>query len=267
MRIVTIVALVAAGVLGVLLTVEVKRRTATEAELARVRESVREGEPRGAPPMEEDLVGRVQPPAPAPPARDARPVTAPVPAEGASGEATRLLEERGQQLAEASKAREELEGQVRQLEERIQSLTAETEKVASAEKRLREQVEAAGRQVASLEGELKARDERLQKAELSIRELRQRGEDNAGRSAKLAKVSEDFEDLNRRRDSYMTNVLRRYREVTDLYRTMTLRPESAHTDVSQIQNAISLAEEDLRQLQSLNAQARRLQKDLDAARK
>ncbi len=82
----------------------------------------------------------------------------------------------------------------------------------------------------------------------------------------LTKISDDFDDLNRRRDQYMTNVLRRYREVTDLYRTLSLRQEGPRDDLSRIQNAISLAEEDMRQLQSLNAQARRLQRDLQAAK-
>jgi hypothetical protein len=38
------------------------------------------------------------------------------------------------------------------------------------------------------------------------------------------------------------------------------------TDVTRIQNAISLAEEDLKQLQALNAQTSRAQRKLGAAR-
>lgn len=271
MRLVTVVALLAAGLLGVLLVREKSRSTGLEKEIgqfgARVKASQEalaklEAEhnelrqQQGLPPVSSAAVP--QPAAPAPPKESA-----------ASLETARLLEERTNELAEARKAREAVDAQVKQLEARVQSLTEEMEKLSAAEKSVREQLEASGKRVASLEGELKTRDERLQRAELSIRDLRQQGDDRGRRAAQLAKISDDFDDLNRRRDTYVTNLMRRYREVTDLYRTLSLRQETPgpRDDLSRIQNAISLAEDDLKQLQALNAQARRLQKDLETIRK
>lgn len=270
MRYITVVALVAAGMLGVFLTKERRRSAELEGEISKLRQSAGTFEGQLAKlQSERDALRQAQGLPPAAPVVLPKPVPAaaePSHEPAASNDSARLLEERTSELAEARKANEGLEAQVKQLEARVQALTQDAERLAAGEKQLREQMESATARAASLEAELKARDERLQKAELSIRDLRQQTDDRGRRSAVLTKISDDFDDLNRRRDQYMTNVLRRYREVTDLYRTLSLRQEGPRDDLSRIQNAISLAEEDMRQLQSLNAQARRLQRDLQAAK-
>lgn len=80
----------------------------------------------------------------------------------------------------------------------------------------------------------------------------------------------ELDEIGRRRESYLNNILGRYREATELFRAMSLRldnPRDAGSplsnDLSRIQQAIQLADEDLRQLRALNSQAARLQKDLN----
>jgi hypothetical protein len=53
-------------------------------------------------------------------------------------------------------------------------------------------------------------------------------------------------------------MLRRYKDVTEQYRALSARLDNP-PDTSRIQDSIALAEEDMRQLAGLNAQASRLQ--------
>jgi hypothetical protein len=80
----------------------------------------------------------------------------------------------------------------------------------------------------------------------------------------------DLESLFRRREMYLNNILRRYKEITEQYRAMSGVRDSrdgqaapvSSTEISRIQNTIALAEEDLKQIYALNAQAQRLQRKL-----
>lgn len=185
----------------------------------------------------------------------------------ARAELTRQLEEKEQQLTTAMKVREDLAAKVQGLEARVQALAEESQRLAQSDRQFREQMEADNRQVAALQADLRNRDERLLRLEVENRDLKRRSEDSSTRYTRLSKMSDDLGDLSRRREVYVTNILRRYREVTDLYRTVLVSTDAPRDDVSRIQNAISLAEEDLRHLQSLNAQAAKLQRDLAAGRK
>jgi hypothetical protein len=90
---------------------------------------------------------------------------------------------------------------------------------------------------------------------------------------KWRKLADDMEDVARRRETLVTNLSTRYREASDTLRALSLQLEnrgagaaSGPNDLSRIQNAVTLAEEDLRQLRSLSARARQLQKELAAAK-
>jgi hypothetical protein len=66
--------------------------------------------------------------------------------------------------------------------------------------------------------------------------------------------------------------LRRYRQITEQYRSMagmmqtqrTDAPAAGSADLARIQDSIAMAEEDLRQLNNLNAQALLIQKKMAA---
>jgi hypothetical protein len=84
-------------------------------------------------------------------------------------------------------------------------------------------------------------------------------------------VTASLQSLDRRRDAHLTSITRRYRDITGQFRTMSAMLDStrdgsssAFSDAAlmRIQNAISLADDDLRQLNELNAQASQLEKKL-----
>jgi hypothetical protein len=205
---------------------------------------------------------------PAPPAPDLRgPRTAGSTTEAATrAELIRLVEDNQQKLAAAQEALAEMRNQHAELAARIEQLTIENQNLARAEAELKERVDNQVRLASSLQGELKERGERALQLELSNRELRRRGEESGAKLAQLVKTAGELDDLSRRREVYLSSILRRYREVTDLYRNVTPGADTPNADQTRIQNALGMADEDLKQLQALNAQAGRLQRALAGAR-
>jgi chromosome segregation ATPase len=189
-------------------------------------------------------------------------------------ELLKLMAEKDEKLAAANRELEQLRAQVDELDEKVRKLTEESQRLAASDREAREQLDTAKRLAEALQTEMKGRNVRLSQLELSNQQLRQREEEARQRLARLVKLTEEIDDLNRRREMYLTNILRRYREVTDLYRTLNLQfatprdgASPANNDLSRVQNAIYQAEDDMRQLQNLNSQVSRLQKDIAAARK
>ena len=130
---------------------------------------------------------------------------------------------------------------------------------------LRELAQGARRLGDALQIELRAKSERLLKVETSEKLLRDRLARAESAPAKVADVSREVEDLNRRREALLMALLRGYREVGDLYRNFALNAETRDGlqagELSRIQTAIQRAEDDLRQLQALNARMARLARD------
>jgi hypothetical protein len=80
-----------------------------------------------------------------------------------------------------------------------------------------------------------------------------------------------LQDLDSRREAHLTSIMRRYRDITSQFRAMSGTLDSSRDPnssalsaaaLTRIQNATSAADEDLRQLSELNAQARQLEKKL-----
>ena len=101
--------------------------------------------------------------------------------------------------------------------------------------------------------------------------LREQSTTEGARLAQFGQISSEWQDLQRRRETLLNGIMRRYKEVTDHYRALagmledrahTERAAVSGTEVARIQNSISMAEDDLRQLNALNAQAVRLEKKL-----
>jgi chromosome segregation ATPase len=222
---------------------------------------------------ERDMLRAAQGLAPAPVLPGIRPAPAALPKKGAGNEAATgvdvaaQLAEKDERIAAAVKARDDMEAEIRELRAKLEAVTEETERLSHAERQLRSQVESAERRAAAAEKDGGDTAQRVEKLETANRELRRQAEDAARQNAAIAKITDQMQDLNRRQEAYLQNLLRRYREVTDLYRTIALRNEVPRDEISRIQNAISLAEEDLRQLQALNAQAGRVQKNLSSIRR
>jgi hypothetical protein len=91
------------------------------------------------------------------------------------------------------------------------------------------------------------------------------------RAADLARIVSSLQDLDHRRDVYLTSILRRYRDITDEFRAMTGIMDTSHDPsssacsgaaLSRIQSAVTSAEDDMRQLSDLSARSQKLQKQL-----
>lgn len=188
-----------------------------------------------------------------------------------------IIEEREKQLTSAESALKDLQSKLQDVSGRLEQLQDQQAKLQAAESQSRERLEAMTQQAAAQDAAIKAKEARLAEVEQSNQDLRRKTDDSAKRLARLQQLADSFDELARRREAYLTNISGRYREATDLFRALSVRLEQPRdssvpligaSDVSRIQNAISLAEEDLRQLRSLNARSTVLQKDLrDAGRR
>ena len=92
------------------------------------------------------------------------------------------------------------------------------------------------------------------------------------RASDVGHIIAGLQDLEHRRDVYLTSILRRYRDITGEFRAMSGMLDTSHDPgsnacsgavLSRIQNAVSSAEDDMRQLSELNARAQKLEKQLD----
>jgi chromosome segregation ATPase len=156
---------------------------------------------------------------------------------------------------------------------------------SNQQKALADAEERAQKERADLQGQIDALQKELSAAQADAASNRQRAadlqadntklhnqfNDDTDRAAELSHAAADLQDLNRRRDVYLTSIVRQYREITSQFRAMsgmldTSRDQNSSAfsgaALTRIQNAISAADDDLRQLNDLNAQAHQLEKKL-----
>jgi chromosome segregation ATPase len=91
------------------------------------------------------------------------------------------------------------------------------------------------------------------------------------RATDAAKIIANLEELDNRRDVYLTSILRRYRDITGDFRAMSGMLDTNRDSnsgacsgaaLSRIQSAVNSAEDDLRQLSEVNARTQKLEKQL-----
>ena len=178
----------------------------------------------------------------------------------------KTIDELREQLKEQSKALSAAREVSARAEAAAGAQDAEVKKLRGQIDELREDVQSARRVGEALQAELQAKSDRLVKVETSEKLMTDRLARAESAAAKVAGVSKEIEDINRRREGYLTSLLRRYREVSDLYRNFTLNVQTREApggglqagDLSRIQTAFQQAEDDLRQLQALNARMAQL---------
>lgn len=179
-------------------------------------------------------------------------------------EAARMLEKLEEGLAAANSKASTLEARNRELESGIEKLNAESQRLLGSEADLKERLAGTNRIVEAMQAEVKGRADRITQLDIENRTLREENRRFTERFAQTSNLTRDLDDINRRRDTLLNQVQRRYRDLTDQFRMVAGRSDreglgSGGGDLSRLQHAISLAEEDLRQLNALNAQAARLQ--------
>ncbi len=175
-------------------------------------------------------------------------------------------------LAQATKEVDRLQARVSDLQGQVESAAADNRRLSAAAEESKKNIADAEQTIETLRAELKANNARV--AQLDSLNARLKEEAAAGKqsSSQTQQIVSDLDDIFRRREMYLNNILRRYREITEQYRAMSgvigsrdRETAAAGTaEISRIQNGIALAEEDLKQLSALNAQASRLEKKLQA---
>ena len=178
---------------------------------------------------------------------------------GELGEAQSHLKELQTQLSNAS-------------DEREKALASADELHQKERKDWQSRLEASKQDLESVQAELQASRQRLTALEADNAKLKADNSAGAAHAADSAHVLTELQDLDSRREAYMTSIMRRYRDITSQFRAMSgmlgstrdSNSTSPFSDaaLTRIQSAVSAADDDLRQLTELNAQARQLEKKL-----
>lgn len=174
-------------------------------------------------------------------------------------------------LAESNAALDRLKTQFADLEVRIEKANEENGKLSAAVAGWQDKLAEAARVADKTRAELKASQDQIARLEAANARLRQTSAAAAPQSPQAAQLVSELQEITRRREVYLNSIIRRYRELTDQYRAMMgvldsrrerePSPVSA-VELSRIQSTIAMAEEDLRQIDSLNAQALRIERKL-----
>lgn len=184
-------------------------------------------------------------------------------------EQVRMLAVAQEKLAQAANTIVALEERVHELEQSVARITDENKRLAASETDLTGRLASANRVIETMQEELKSNSARLVRLETQNRSLNERDREAQKKLSRSGELLRDLETVQRRQEALLTGILQRYREVNDQLRSSALRRSNTDErepasglDLSRIENIVSLAEEDLRQLQSLNARAARIRNEL-----
>jgi len=175
-------------------------------------------------------------------------------------------------LAEANASVSRLESRAEEAEAQVQDLTADNKRLTASEADLKVSLSAANQAVDALEKELKRTRDRETQVETAYQKLRDQSGTDQRKLSEIQQLAADLQDVHKRREVYLNGILRRYRQITEQYRSLsgvmqaqrTDAPAAGSADLARIQDSIAMAEEDMRQLNNLNAQALLIQKKLAA---
>jgi chromosome segregation ATPase len=176
------------------------------------------------------------------------------------------------ELSEAQATIKELQAQLsKSSDEREKGLASANELRQKEREDWQSQLDALKQELDSAQAESQASRQRLAALEADSAKLKSDNNEASARAAELGRAVANLQDLDHRRDAYLTSILRRYRDITSQFRAMSGMLDSSRDPnsgafsaaaLTRIQNAVSLADDDLRQLSELNAQARQLEQKL-----
>jgi chromosome segregation ATPase len=173
-------------------------------------------------------------------------------------------------LADANASVARLESRADEAEAQIRNLSLDNKRLAGSEADLKENLAAANTTLDVLQKELKSSRDGATQVQIAYQKLRDQSGGDAQKIAQLQELATELQDIHQRREVYLNSILRRYKQITEQYRSMagvlqtqrTDAPAAGSADLARIQDSIAMAEEDLRQLNNLNAQARLIQKKM-----
>lgn len=202
-------------------------------------------------------------------------VAAPPPLSAASSsslEAVRRLALIQQQLVDTKAALQALQQRAQQLDSTATQLQNDNKRLTAAASEARDEADSLRRLNETIDAELKSKTARADAADTLSRRAQAETGDVKQKLNLTTSILRDLDEIARRRDTFLSNLQRKYRDVNDQLRALTVRFEhyrdsnsapSFSTDLPRLQSLVQSAEEDLRQVQTLNAQAQRLAQKLE----
>lgn len=151
------------------------------------------------------------------------------------------------------------------------AVTAEDQRVQKAQQDWSARMDDLRQQLDTAQAEAQAARERAASVASANAKLKSDYDGVSARAAEFRRSIASLQDIDHRRDASLNSIIRRYRDVTEQFREMTgdlsskRGADSGGFDglaLSRIQNAISLADDDLRRLNELNAQAHQIENKL-----
>lgn len=136
---------------------------------------------------------------------------------------------------------------------------------------LQAQIDQLQKQLSSAQTELQSSRKRIAALQKQNDQLSNANNAQSARADEREHLLGDLQDIDRRRESLLTRIANRYRNITNQFRTMSGMLDSSRSQDSgtfsgpaldMIQNAISLTDNDLQHLHELNAKAFRLERQL-----
>ncbi|MGE5569269.1 MAG: hypothetical protein ACM3S5_09565 [Rhodospirillales bacterium] len=173
-------------------------------------------------------------------------------------EQAELLFQFRDKLAGANAAIAALQDRIHELETAMQRGVEENKRLAASEADLKNQIASSTRVLSAIKDELQGKEQRLAQLEAANKTIREENRANASRLNQISTLVRDLEEINRRRESYVTAMFRRYKDITEQYQALSGQLDNPPPGIARIQESIAMAEEDMRQLASLNAQAARI---------
>ncbi len=167
-------------------------------------------------------------------------------------------------LDEANASLSRIQSRTTELETQVDELTRERSRLAAAGTEAQSRLAELNQTIQSLTGEREQFDKRVKDVESENSRLRQQTQLTSQKNGQFLKDVAEFQELSRRQQTYTTSILRRYRELTDLFRSLPGMVEGKGNgpELARIQSAVLMADEDLRQLNDLNSRLGRVRKQL-----
>lgn len=200
------------------------------------------------------------------------PATAAPAAETARLEAVRALADVQKRFDAAQAQVQSLQSARAELELSLDAAAADRKRLAASEAELKENLASSRRIIDAMEIELKTKTDRVSSLETDLRRARDANSAESRRNSQVAAILSSFDEVNRRRENTLTSLQRRFRDLTEAYRALALRLDTQRdsqtpvqitsAEVSRMTNTVQSAEDELRQLNTLNTEAQRLTRRL-----
>ncbi len=187
-------------------------------------------------------------------------------------EAIRSLAQAEQRINQLQAALSDSRERAAQLDAQLETVSADRKKLEENASNLRDDLASARRLIEVTEAEIKSKAARIAQLETALRTTRDTPSGDQKKLQDAAAAARELIELDRRRENTLQSLQRRFRDISDQYRAFALRldtnrdnPAAAIPDVSRIQSAVQGAEDEMRQLNTLNTQARQIAQKIAAS--